>query len=251
MMLRCDPAHASALRSRRRGAAAIALALPLLLAACSPQTDTDTADTVGAAPSTSGSASPSAEAPDGSAECSDDDYDYVALEMVDCDQAKEAVSGVVRSGRRTHISVDDGRTACTPGSGRWTCTFAGEATPATIELEAKDPDRDPLAEAAAITSTDPDAANPSDAPDVTGLGTYAQNVDVQCSNEDYDFAEVSGLECSDAEGLMQEFLDGEAEGTIGDVRCTQGTDLFDDGTRETWSCLRLTEDGGSFIAYSR
>ena len=135
MMLRCDPAHASAMRSRRRGAAAIALALPLLLVACSPQTDTDTADTVGAAPSTSGSASPSAEAPDDSAECSDDDYDYVALEMVDCDQAKEAVSGVVRSGKRTHISVEDGRTACTPGSGRWTCTFAGEATPATIELE--------------------------------------------------------------------------------------------------------------------
>ena len=114
--------------------------------------------------------------------------------MVDCDQAKEAVSGVVRSGKRTHISVEDGRTACTPGSGRWTCTFAGEATPATIELEAKDPDRDPLAEAAAITSTDPDAANPSDAPEVTGLGTYAQNVDVQCSNEDYNFADVSGLE---------------------------------------------------------
>lgn len=160
MMLRCAPAHASALRSHRRGLAAVVPALPLLLAACSPQTDTDTADTVGAAtssaPSASGSASPSAEAAGGSGECSDDDYDYVALEMVDCYQAKEAVSGVVRSGRRTHITVEDGRTACTPGSDRWTCTFAGEATPATIELEAKDPDRDPLAEAAAITSTDPD-----------------------------------------------------------------------------------------------
>lgn len=107
------------------------------------------------APSASGSASPSAEAAGGSGECSDD-YDYVALEMVDCYQTKEAVSGVARSGRRTHITVEDGRTACTPGSDRWTCTFAGEAALATIELEAKDPDRDPLAEAAAITSTDPD-----------------------------------------------------------------------------------------------
>lgn len=31
----------------------------------------------------------------------------------------------------------------------------------------------------------------------------------------------------------------------------QGTDLFDDGIRETWSCIRLTEEGGSFTAYSR
>ena len=79
-------------------------------------------------------------------------------------------------------------------------------------LEPKDPDQDPLADAAAVSRTDPDTADPSDAPDVTGLGTYAENVEVQCSTDDYD---------------------------------------FDDGIHETWSCMRLTEEGGSFIAYSR
>lgn len=74
---------------------------------------------------------------------------------------------------------------------------------------------------------------------------------MQCSTDDYDFADVSGLECSEAEGLMQEFLEQKVEGTMDDVRCTQGTDLFDDGIRETWSCMRLTEEGGSFTAYSR
>lgn len=234
--------------------AAIVLTMPLLLAACSPQPDDDSADTVGAAPSAASSASSSptaSEDADETAGCTDDAYDYVALEMVDCEQAQEAVSGVVSSGKKTHLSVEDGKTACTPGSGRWTCTFAGEASPATIELEPKDPDQDPLADVAAVSRTDPDAADPSDAPEVTGLGTYAENVDVQCSNDDYDFADVSGLDCSEAEGIMQEFLDQEVEGTIDDVRCTQGTDLFDDGTRETWSCLRLSEEGGSFIAYSR
>ena len=255
MLPRSAPDFTAACRTRRRGLAAVVLALPLLLVACSPQTDTDTADTVGAAasPTTSASdsTSPSPEAAESTAECSDDAYDYVALEMVDCEEAQEAVSGVVSSGKKTHLSVEDGKTACTPGSGRWTCTFAGEASPATIELEPKDPDQDPLADVAAVSRTDPDAADPSDAPEVTGLGTYAENVDVQCSNDDYDFADVSGLDCSEAEGIMQEFLDQEVEGTIDDVRCTQGTDLFDDGTRETWSCLRLSEEGGSFIAYSR
>lgn len=236
MPLHPDSAEIPVLRARRRGLAGIALALPLLLAACSPQPDGGTG------------AAPSAEA---SAQCSDDDYDYVALEMVSCDQARDAVGGVVSSGRKTHISVEDGRTACTPGSGRWTCTFAGQDSPATIELEPKDPDQDPLADAAAISRADPEAGDPSEAPEVTGLGTYADTVDAQCFNDDDDFAEVRGLECSEVDALMQEFLDQEVEGTMGHVRCTQGTDVFDDGARETWSCLALDEDGGSFIAYSR
>lgn len=65
----------------------MALALPLLLAARSPQPDDSSADTAGAAPSAapSASSSPSAsgQGTDETAGCTDDAYDYVALEMVD------------------------------------------------------------------------------------------------------------------------------------------------------------------------
>lgn len=65
----------------------MALALPLLLAACSPQPNDSSADTAGAAPSAapSASSSPSAsgQGTDETTGCTDDAYDYVALEMVD------------------------------------------------------------------------------------------------------------------------------------------------------------------------
>ena len=86
-LLRSAPTLAAAVRARRRGLATMALALPLLLAACSPQPDDSSADAAGAAPSAAPSASscPSAsgEGTDETTGCTDDAYDYVALEMED------------------------------------------------------------------------------------------------------------------------------------------------------------------------
>lgn len=236
-------ASRAALRPIRRGAAAV-LALALLLSACTPQPDDTQAEAAGGDPSDEQSApsaapseaqaevTPSAEeTADDAGQCSDDDYDYVLLELVSCDHARKAVRGVVDNGKKTHLSVEDGKTACTPGSGRWTCTFAGEKSPATIELEPRDPEDDPLAETGSVTALEPEsgAANPSKAPGVSGLGTYADAVD----------------------DVMQGFLDQQVEGVMDGVRCNQGTEAFDDGTREMWACIRMDGRGGSFIAYAR
>lgn len=35
------------------------------------------------------------------------------------------------------------------------------------------------------------------------------------------------------------------------MQCSTDDYDFADGIRETWSCMRLTEEGGSFTAYSR
>ncbi len=35
------------------------------------------------------------------------------------------------------------------------------------------------------------------------------------------------------------------------MQCSTDDYNFDDGIHETWSCMRLTEEGGSFTAYSR
>ncbi|WP_144790679.1 hypothetical protein [Kocuria palustris] len=258
-------ASRAALRPIRRGAAAV-LALALLLSACTPQPDDTQAEAAGGDPSDEQSApsaapseaqaevTPSAEeTADDAGQCSDDDYDYVLLELVSCDHARKAVRGVVDNGKKTHLSVEDGKTACTPGSGRWTCTFAGEKSPATIELEPRDPEDDPLAETGSVTALEPEsgAANPSKAPGVSGLGTYADAVDAECFNDDYDFADVQGLDCAEVDDVMQGFLDQQVEGVMDGVRCNQGTEAFDDGTREMWACIRMDGRGGSFIAYAR